>query len=120
MEEKIKIELEELEKFLSFVKSKHEYAEDIFIQIKFLEDLQTQVAQMYDSYGKGFECEFTKLQEKVIDYFDEFIDTLTENLGIILIGMFHHRNRLKTRLEKEPNAQESDSIKQEVQNARKR
>lgn len=87
--------LEKLEEALDYIKKKNVYVEDIFEQVKFLENLEDEICNMYSEHGKHFQCQFTERKEKLSEAFFEFTDSLTQDLGMILEHMFIARNRLR-------------------------
>lgn len=99
--------LKEIEPVIQALIDENEYTEDFINQINFLEEIQYKIQNMYEEWEETyFKCKFPKLHENLMKSFDDFIDELNENLGLIVQDIFSSRKRFK----KHQEAEEKDNL----------
>ena len=110
--------LEKIEPVIKALIEENEFTEDMVNQINFLEELRSKVRNMYEDWCEPahFKCKFLKHQEDLIKTFDEFIDELTKELGLIVQDVFDGRRRFKAYLETHSDSEESEESKEALKN----
>ncbi len=99
-----KEKLERMENSVNILLNHDEFIEDMYEQIKFIEDMSDNISMMYED---KFKCRYEDERKICEDSLDKFSDYITNQIGRSVCGMIRSRNYLRDYTKKDSPIQEA-------------